>query len=99
MPAQTSTHHSVKQSLLTGGIWSLLSLLIVIPVAIIAADRFLPFGGVAAFGWGPPLVGILAGIVHRDAKTGLFAALGVLVFGAVAFCVMVLLALQSLPGP
>ena len=43
-----------------------MSLLFIIPVAIITADRFLRFGGIWALAWGPPLVGIVAGRVHRD---------------------------------
>src|SRR5690349_3364970 len=94
--ATTSTWpHAAK----LGAAWAIVSLVVLIPVAIITADRFLRFGGIWALAWGPPLVGIVAGLVHRDVRVGLLAALGVLVFGGVAFVVMLFLALQSLPGP
>ena len=82
-----------------GAVWSVMSLVFIIPVAIITADRFLRFGGIWALAWGPPLVGIVAGLVHRDLRVALLAALGVIVFGGLAFVVMLILALQSLPGP
>lgn len=93
------TGRPAKTSLFIGAAWGLLSQLVLIPVAVIAADRLLPWGGIAAFGWGPPLVGLVAGRVHRDAKIGLFAALAVFGFGAIAFCIMVVFAVRSLPGP
>jgi hypothetical protein len=79
--------------------WSVGGLVVLIPVAVIAADRLLPWGGLAALAWGPPLVGVLAGLAHGDWRLGVSAGLGVLVLGVVAFAVMVVLALRSLPGP
>ena len=79
--------------------WAVGGLVVIIPVAVVAADRFLPFGGLAAFAWGPPLVGLAAGLAHRDWKVALLAAAGVPLLGAVASAVMTVLALRSLPGP
>ncbi len=79
--------------------WAVGGLAVIIPVAVVAADRLLPWGGLGAFAWGPPLVGAAAGLAHRDWKAGLLAAAGVLLLGAVAFAVMAVLALRSLPGP
>lgn len=80
-------------------VWSLVGLLVIVPVAIVAADRFLWWGGIAAFLWGPPLVGMVAGVVHRDVKIGLLTAVGVLILGGILFAVMIAMAFSSLPGP
>lgn len=74
-------------------------MLVLVPVAVIAADRLLPWGGLAVLGWGPPLTGIVAGLSHRSARVGLLVAVGVLLLGFLATVVMVVLALRSLPGP
>ncbi len=79
--------------------WAVGGLAVVIPVAVVAADRLLPWGGLGAFAWGPPLVGVAAGLAHRSWKVSLLAGAGVLLLGAVSFIVMTMLALRSLPGP
>jgi hypothetical protein len=80
-------------------VWAVVAVLVLVPVAVIAADRFLPWGGLAVLGWGPPLTGIVAGLLHRSTKVGLLAAAGVLLLGLLVTAVMVVLALRSLPGP
>jgi hypothetical protein len=88
-----------SRSILIASVWAVLAVLILVPVAVIAADRFLPWGGLAVLGWGPPLTGIIAGLIHRSAKVGLLVAVGVLLLGFLVTLVMVVLALRSLPGP
>jgi hypothetical protein len=88
-----------SRSLVLASVWSVLAVLALVPVAVITADRLLPWGGLAVLGWGPPLTGIVAGLVHRSTKVGLLAALGVLLLGLLVTAVMVVLALRSLPGP
>jgi hypothetical protein len=87
------------KSIAIGSVWAVFAVLILVPVAVIAADRFLPWGGLATLGWGPPLCGIIAGLIHRSTKVGLMTALGVLLLGLVVTAVMIVLAVQSLPGP
>jgi hypothetical protein len=87
------------RSLGVASLWAIGGLIVLVPVAVITGDRLLPWGGIATLGWGPPLVGLAAGLVHRDAKVGVLTALAVLVLGVIAFVGMLVLAMQSLPGP
>jgi hypothetical protein len=70
-----------------------------IPFSIIATDRFLPFGGLDTWVWGPALLGLIAGLVHRNVRVGLMAGFSLLVLGIVTVGVMFVLALHSLRGP
>lgn len=64
-------------------VWSVAAVLVLVPVAVIAADRFLPWGGLATLVWGPPFAGLFAGLVHRNVRVGLLTALAALVLGEI----------------
>jgi len=88
-----------SKSLVLASVWAVAAVTVLVPVAVIAADRFLPWGGIATLVWGPPLVGIIAGLVHRNLRVGWLTALAVLVLGFLVTCVLIVLAFHSLPGP
>ncbi len=90
---------SWPRSLGVASLWAVVALVVLVPFTIIATDRFLPFGGLDTWVWGPALLGVLAGLVHRNLRVGLLAGFSLLVLGIVTVCAMFVLALRSLPGP
>lgn len=88
---------SWSRSLGVSLLWAVAALVVLVPFSIITTDRFLPFGGLDTLAWGPALVGIIAGLVHRKVRVGLLAAASLLVVGIITWYVMFVLALRSLP--
>jgi hypothetical protein len=79
-------------------LWAIAALVVLIPFCFIATDRLLPLGGLDTWAWGPALVGIIAGLVHRNVRIGLLAGFSLLILGVVTVFVMFVLALWFIPG-